>query len=63
MKAFRNTVQVAYAQFGMFFVGSGGFGGKRTSEKTIETVAPPSRVPDKVVEFPISIDQVLKLLV
>ncbi|KAI5094952.1 peroxisomal multifunctional enzyme type 2 [Silurus meridionalis] len=40
---------VCYNQFSVFIVGAGGFGGKRTSDKAVATVAPPNRSPDAVV--------------
>ncbi|XP_060736775.1 peroxisomal multifunctional enzyme type 2 [Tachysurus vachellii] len=40
---------VCYNQFTVFIVGAGGFGGKRTSDKAVATVAPPNRSPDAVV--------------
>ncbi|XP_072537991.1 peroxisomal multifunctional enzyme type 2 [Salminus brasiliensis] len=40
---------VCYSQFSVFIVGSGGFGGKRASDKAVPTVAAPNRAPDVVV--------------
>uniref|UniRef100_A0A670JH01 Peroxisomal multifunctional enzyme type 2 n=1 Tax=Podarcis muralis TaxID=64176 RepID=A0A670JH01_PODMU len=37
---------LCYNQFSVFVVGAGGFGGKRSSEKTKVTVNPPNRPPD-----------------
>ncbi|NWH63168.1 DHB4 enzyme, partial [Geococcyx californianus] len=48
---------VCYNQFGLFFVGAGGFGGKRTSEKAKVTVNPPKRPPDAVVSDVTTVDQ------
>ncbi|NXW84758.1 DHB4 enzyme, partial [Alopecoenas beccarii] len=48
---------VCYNQFSLFFVGAGGFGGKRTSEKAKVTVNPPRRSPDAVVSDVTTTDQ------
>ncbi|KAK2837801.1 hypothetical protein Q5P01_015013 [Channa striata] len=40
---------VCYNQFSVFVVGAGGFGGKRSSEKTKAPLPPPQRTPDAVV--------------
>ncbi|XP_068278332.1 peroxisomal multifunctional enzyme type 2 isoform X7 [Nyctibius grandis] len=48
---------VCYNQFSLFFVGAGGFGGKRTSEKAKVTVNPPRRPPDAVISDVTSADQ------
>ncbi|XP_034728084.1 peroxisomal multifunctional enzyme type 2 isoform X1 [Etheostoma cragini] len=40
---------ICYNQFSVFVVGAGGFGGKRTSEKTRAPLPPPKRAPDAVV--------------
>ena len=58
VNSFRDKLHVLRAQFTMFFVGYGKFGGKRTSDKAVPSMDPPSRVPDKVVQVPVSIDQV-----
>ncbi|OXB57942.1 hypothetical protein ASZ78_014769 [Callipepla squamata] len=49
---------VCYNQFSLFFVGAGGFGGKRTSEKAKVTVNPPKRPPDAVLSDITTSDQV-----
>nr|XP_018917446.1 PREDICTED: peroxisomal multifunctional enzyme type 2 isoform X1 [Bemisia tabaci] len=38
--------KIAVSQMSVFAVGAGGFGGKRTSDKAISTIDPPSRSPD-----------------
>ncbi|NXL52269.1 DHB4 enzyme, partial [Podilymbus podiceps] len=48
---------VCYNQFSLFFIGAGGFGGKRTSEKAKVTVNPPKRPPDAVVTDVTTADQ------
>uniref|UniRef100_A0A669QN42 Hydroxysteroid 17-beta dehydrogenase 4 n=1 Tax=Phasianus colchicus TaxID=9054 RepID=A0A669QN42_PHACC len=48
---------VCYNQFSLFFVGAGGFGGKRTSEKAKVTVNPPKRPPDAVLSDVTTSDQ------
>ncbi|KAM6301629.1 LOW QUALITY PROTEIN: peroxisomal multifunctional enzyme type 2 [Podargus strigoides] len=48
---------VCYNQFSLFFVGAGGFGGKRTSEKAKVTVNPPRRPPDAVISDVTTADQ------
>ncbi|NWU46720.1 DHB4 enzyme, partial [Dromas ardeola] len=48
---------VCYNQFSLFFVGAGGFGGKRTSEKAKVTVNPPKRPPDAVISDVTTNDQ------
>ncbi|NWY59055.1 DHB4 enzyme, partial [Chionis minor] len=48
---------VCYNQFSLFFVGAGGFGGKRTSEKAKVTVNPPKRPPDAVISDVTTADQ------
>ncbi|NWY99859.1 DHB4 enzyme, partial [Loxia curvirostra] len=48
---------VCYNQFSLFFVGAGGFGGKRTSEKAKLTAAPPQRPPDAVISDVTTADQ------
>ncbi|KAJ7994354.1 hypothetical protein DPEC_G00264990 [Dallia pectoralis] len=48
---------LCYNQFSLFIVGAGGFGGKRTSDKSVSTVAPPKRAPDVVVTDATTRDQ------
>ncbi|XP_063820257.1 peroxisomal multifunctional enzyme type 2 [Pseudophryne corroboree] len=48
---------ICYSQFSVFVVGSGGFGGKRSSPKIKATANPPSRPPDAVVSDVTSVDQ------
>lgn len=48
---------VCYNQFSVFVVGSGGFGGKRTSQKAVVTAALPDRAPDAVIVEQTSRDQ------
>uniref|UniRef100_W5KZV0 Peroxisomal multifunctional enzyme type 2 n=1 Tax=Astyanax mexicanus TaxID=7994 RepID=W5KZV0_ASTMX len=48
---------VCYNQFSVFIVGSGGFGGKRSSDKAVPTVPPPNRAPDAVMVDKTSRDQ------
>ncbi|NXY46961.1 DHB4 enzyme, partial [Ceuthmochares aereus] len=48
---------VCFNQFSLFFVGAGGFGGKRTSEKAKVTANPPQRPPDAVVSDVTTVDQ------
>ncbi|NXS57277.1 DHB4 enzyme, partial [Brachypteracias leptosomus] len=48
---------VCYNQFSLFFVGAGGFGGKRTSEKAKVTANPPKRPPDAVISDVTTADQ------
>lgn len=48
---------ICYNQFSVFVVGSGGFGGKRTSDKIKEAVAVPNRHPDAVVRDTTSLNQ------
>ncbi|RMB97116.1 hypothetical protein DUI87_26400 [Hirundo rustica rustica] len=48
---------VCYNQFSLFFVGAGGFGGKRTSEKAKLTAVPPKRTPDAVISDVTTADQ------
>ncbi|NXL39539.1 DHB4 enzyme, partial [Glaucidium brasilianum] len=48
---------VCYNQFSLFFIGAGGFGGKRTSEKAKVTVNPPKRPPDAVISDVTTADQ------
>ncbi|XP_060233266.1 peroxisomal multifunctional enzyme type 2 isoform X1 [Meriones unguiculatus] len=49
---------ICYNQFSVFVVGSGGFGGKRTSEKLKAAVAVPKRPPDAVQKDTTSLNQV-----
>lgn len=48
---------ICYNQFSLFLVGSGGFGGKRTSDKVKEAVAVPNRPPDNVLTDTTSLNQ------
>ncbi|XP_004836212.1 peroxisomal multifunctional enzyme type 2 isoform X2 [Heterocephalus glaber] len=48
---------ICYSQYSLFLVGSGGFGGKRTSEKVKVAVAIPSRPPDAVITDNTSLNQ------
>ncbi|NXF97064.1 DHB4 enzyme, partial [Eubucco bourcierii] len=48
---------VCYNQFSLFFVGAGGFGGKRTSGKAKVTADPPKRAPDAVISDVTTADQ------
>ncbi|KAF6124783.1 hydroxysteroid 17-beta dehydrogenase 4 [Phyllostomus discolor] len=48
---------ICYNQFSLFVVGSGGFGGKQTSDKVKEAVAIPNRHPDAVVTDTTSLNQ------
>eukprot|EP00069_Balaena_mysticetus_P000958 bmy_14950T0 len=51
---------ICYNQFSIFVVGSGGFGGKRTSDKAKVAVAIPNRPPDAVLTDTTSLNQVSK---
>ncbi|XP_008845234.1 peroxisomal multifunctional enzyme type 2 [Nannospalax galili] len=48
---------ICYNQFSVFVVGSGGFGGKRTSEKVKEAIAVPRRPPDIILRDTTSLNQ------
>ncbi|XP_034374302.1 peroxisomal multifunctional enzyme type 2 [Arvicanthis niloticus] len=48
---------ICYNQFSIFVVGSGGFGGKRTSEKLKAAVVVPNRPPDAVLRDTTSLNQ------
>ncbi|XP_045422101.1 peroxisomal multifunctional enzyme type 2 isoform X1 [Lemur catta] len=48
---------ICYNQFSIFLVGSGGFGGKRTSDKAKVAVAIPNRPPDAVLTDTTSLNQ------
>ncbi|KFV71158.1 Peroxisomal multifunctional enzyme type 2, partial [Dryobates pubescens] len=48
---------VCYNQFSLFFVGAGGFGGKRSSGKAKVTANPPKRPPDAVISDVTTTDQ------
>ncbi|XP_036596677.1 peroxisomal multifunctional enzyme type 2 [Trichosurus vulpecula] len=48
---------ICFNQFSVFIVGSGGFGGKKTSNKAKETVPPPKRPPDAVLADTTSLNQ------
>ena len=50
--------KVVSAQWSIFVVGAGGFGGKRNSEHIIPPVDPPKRKPDASLTYKTSIDQV-----
>ena len=50
--------KVVSAQYAIFVVGAGGFGGKRVSEHLVPTVETPKRAPDASLQFQTSIDQV-----
>jgi len=56
----RNTrgERVAFNQTSIFVQHAGGFGGKRTSDKTILPISAPQRPPDVSVHEKTSIDQV-----
>uniref|UniRef100_A0A2R5LJG5 Peroxisomal multifunctional enzyme type 2 n=1 Tax=Ornithodoros turicata TaxID=34597 RepID=A0A2R5LJG5_9ACAR len=49
--------KVAYTQWSVFFVGSGGFGGKRVSDKAKPLATIPNRKPDAVLVDKTSADQ------
>uniref|UniRef100_A0A673ILG3 Hydroxysteroid (17-beta) dehydrogenase 4 n=1 Tax=Sinocyclocheilus rhinocerous TaxID=307959 RepID=A0A673ILG3_9TELE len=51
---------VCYNQFSVFVVGAGGFGGKRASQKAVDTAPLPDRAPDAVIVDQTSRDHVLK---
>ncbi|XP_044302177.1 peroxisomal multifunctional enzyme type 2 [Varanus komodoensis] len=48
---------LCYNQFSVFVIGAGGFGGKRSSEKSKVTVNLPNRPPDAVVTDTTTVDQ------
>ena len=48
---------IALNQFVIFSVGSGGFGGKKVSEKQRQTVPPPQRSADQICRETTTIDQ------
>uniref|UniRef100_A0A2K6GZX3 Peroxisomal multifunctional enzyme type 2 n=1 Tax=Propithecus coquereli TaxID=379532 RepID=A0A2K6GZX3_PROCO len=48
---------ICYNQFSIFLVGSGGFGGKRTSDKAKVAVAIPNRPPDAILKDTTSLNQ------
>uniref|UniRef100_A0A8C7SNU0 Peroxisomal multifunctional enzyme type 2 n=1 Tax=Oncorhynchus mykiss TaxID=8022 RepID=A0A8C7SNU0_ONCMY len=48
---------LCYNQYSLFIVGAGGFGGKRTSDKAMSTVAHPNRSPDAVMTDTTTRDQ------
>ncbi|XP_006886052.1 PREDICTED: peroxisomal multifunctional enzyme type 2-like isoform X2 [Elephantulus edwardii] len=48
---------ISYNQFSVFIVGSGGFGGKRTSDKAKVALAVPNRPPDAVLTDSTSLNQ------
>lgn len=51
--------KVISAQYGIFVVGAGGFGGKRSSDKIVPTVDAPKRNPDASLQYKTNIDQVV----
>ncbi|CAJ0957515.1 unnamed protein product, partial [Mesorhabditis belari] len=53
----RNGEKLSLQQFGTFQVGSGGFGGNRSSPHEFAPAAIPQRNPDKVIEQKTTIDQ------
>ena len=50
--------KVISAQYGIFVVGAGGFGGKRSSDMIVPTVDAPKRSADASLQYKTSIDQV-----
>ncbi|XP_016279236.1 peroxisomal multifunctional enzyme type 2 isoform X2 [Monodelphis domestica] len=48
---------ICFNQFTVFVVGSGGFGGKKTSDKAKVTVPPPKRPPDAILTDTTSLNQ------
>ncbi|PIK36547.1 putative peroxisomal multifunctional enzyme type 2 [Apostichopus japonicus] len=52
-----NNDLILHNQFSTFAVGSGGFGGKRSSDKAVVTVKPPDRAPDASMSEKTSVDQ------
>ncbi|XP_006873259.1 PREDICTED: peroxisomal multifunctional enzyme type 2 [Chrysochloris asiatica] len=48
---------ICFNQFSLFIVGSGGFGGKRKSDKAKEAVAIPNRPPDAILRDTTSLNQ------
>ncbi|XP_043832060.1 LOW QUALITY PROTEIN: peroxisomal multifunctional enzyme type 2 [Dromiciops gliroides] len=48
---------ICFNQFSLFIVGSGGFGGKKTSNKVKVSVPPPKRPPDAVLTDTTSLNQ------
>lgn len=48
---------IALNQFVIFSVGSGGFGGKKTSEQQRQAIPPPKRKPDQICRETTTIDQ------
>ncbi|XP_005376607.1 PREDICTED: peroxisomal multifunctional enzyme type 2 [Chinchilla lanigera] len=55
--AYSGKELICYNQISLFVVGSGGFGGKRTSEKLKVATATPSRPPDAVITDNTSLNQ------
>lgn len=50
--------KVISAQWSIFVVGAGGFGGKRNSDHIVPSVDAPKRKPDASLSYKTSIDQV-----
>jgi 3-hydroxyacyl-CoA dehydrogenase/3a,7a,12a-trihydroxy-5b-cholest-24-enoyl-CoA hydratase len=48
---------IAFNQFVIFAVGSGGFGGKKVSEQQRQTLPPPQRKADQICRETTNIDQ------
>ncbi|KAM9330931.1 peroxisomal multifunctional enzyme type 2 [Gastrophryne carolinensis] len=57
VKTYCGNDLICFNQFSTFLVGSGGFGGKRSSPKAKVTANPPSRPPDAVLSDLTSVDQ------
>lgn len=57
VRSYSGKELICYNQFSAFALGSGGFGGKRTSEKLKAAVAVPSRPPDAVLRDTTSLNQ------
>ncbi|KAM5329532.1 peroxisomal multifunctional enzyme type 2 [Glossophaga mutica] len=57
VRSYSGKELICHNQFSLFVVGSGGFGGKRTSNKVKEAVAIPNRHPDAVVRDTTSLNQ------
>ncbi|KAF7652010.1 hypothetical protein LDENG_00102520, partial [Lucifuga dentata] len=57
VKTYSGDELLCYNQFSVFVVGTGRFGGKRTSEKAKAPVPPPNRAPDAVMIDATSRDQ------
>ena len=50
--------KILTAQWGVFIVGAGGFGGKTASDSLVPLAIAPKRQPDVSFEYKTSIDQV-----